>query len=218
MYLEEEMSSKLVMLVDDDPSVAKSLVRVFRSVGLDVETYDSAESFLTREPPNRPSCLLLDVRMPGTSGIDLQETLKKSKLDIPIVFITGHADVPTSVRAMKAGAVDFIEKPFRTQELLAAVQRAIARDSEQRLESYRRVDIEKRFLSLTPRERQVFSLVTDGPANKQVAYDLGASEKTIKVHRGRVMQKMRADSLAELVRMADTIGLDKPSGPGSPGH
>ena len=109
------MSSKLVMLVDDDPSVAKSLVRVFRSGGLDVETYDSAESFLTREPPNCPSCLVLDVRMPGTSGLDLQETLNRSKLEIPIVFITGHADVPTSVRAMKAGAVDYIEKPFRTQ-------------------------------------------------------------------------------------------------------
>ena len=212
------MPSELVMLVDDDPSVAKSLNRVFRSVGLDVETYASGESFLTREPPNCPSCLVLDVRMPDTSGLDLQETLNQNKMEIPIVFITGHADVPTSVRAMKAGAVDFIEKPFRPQELLDAVRRAIARDSERRVELGRRAKIEERFLTLTPRERQVFGLVASGLPNKQVAFELGASEKTIKVHRGRVMQKMRADSLPALVRMADGVRFDKPFSPGTPRH
>ncbi len=207
------MLDGLAIVVDDDPSVSNSLRRLFRSVGMAVETYDSAESFLTREPPVRPSCLILDVRMPGVDGLDLQEALKRSNVDIPIVFITGHADVPTSVKALKAGAFDFLEKPFEDRELLDAVRRGIRRDSQTRRERARREDIETRFLTLTPREREVRALVASGLSNKQVAYELGAAEKTIKIHRGRVMQKMQADSLPELVRMEDDLLSRRPPSP-----
>ncbi len=207
------MSDGLAIVVDDDPSVSNSLRRLFRSVGIAVETYDSAESFLTREPSVRPSCLVLDVRMPGVDGLDLQEALKRSNVDIPIVFITGHADVPMSVKALKAGAFDFLEKPFEDRELLDAVRRGIRRDSQTRRERARREDIEARFLTLTPREREVMALVASGLSNKQVAYELGAAEKTIKIHRGRVMQKMQADSLPELVRMADDLPSRRPPSP-----
>ena len=207
------MLDGLAIVVDDDPSVSNSLRRLFRSVGMAVETYDSAESFLTREPPVRPSCLILDVRMPGVDGLDLQEALKRSNVDIPIVFITGHADVPTSVKALKAGAFDFLEKPFEDRELLDAVRRGIRRDSQTRRERARRDDIETRFLTLTPREREVMALVASGLSNKQVAYELGAAEKTIKIHRGRVMQKMQADSLPELVRMEDDLLSRRPPSP-----
>ena len=207
------MSDGLAIVVDDDPSVSNSLRRLFRSVGMAVETYDSAESFLTREPSVRPSCLVLDVRMPGVDGLALQEALKRSNVDIPIVFITGHADVPMSVKALKAGAFDFLEKPFDDRELLDAVRRGIRRDSQTRRERARRENIEARFLTLTPREREVMALVASGLSNKQVAYELGAAEKTIKIHRGRVMQKMQADSLPELVRMADDLPSRRPPSP-----
>ena len=207
------MSDGLAIVIDDDPSVSNSLRRLFRSVGMAVETYDSAESFLTREPPVRPSCLVLDVRMPGVDGLELQEALKQSNVDIPIVFITGHADVPTSVKALKAGAFDFLEKPFEDRELLDAVRRGIRRDSQPRRERARRENIEARFLTLTPREREVMALVASGLSNKQVAYELGAAEKTIKIHRGRVMQKMQADSLPDLVRMADDLPSSHPPSP-----
>ncbi len=207
------MSDGVAIVVDDDPSVSNSLRRLFHSVGMAVETYDSAESFLTREPSVRPSCLVLDVRMPGVDGLDLQEALKRSNVDIPIVFITGHADVPMSVKALKAGAFDFLEKPFDDRELLDAVRRGIRRDSQTRRERARRENIEARFLTLTPREREVMALVASGLSNKQVAYELGAAEKTIKIHRGRVMQKMQADSLPELVRMADDLPSCRPPSP-----
>ena len=198
----------LVIVVDDDPSVSGSLRRLFGTAGLDVETYDSADSFLTRDPTDGPTCLVIDVRMPGTDGLELQETLNRSKLDKPIIFISGHSDVPTSVRALKAGAFDFFEKPFEPEALLDAVQRGLEWDAERQSMRERRAGIESRYRLLTPREREVMSLVTSGLANKQVAWELGSAEKTVKIHRGRVMEKMQADSLAELVRMADVLNDD----------
>jgi FixJ family two-component response regulator len=197
----------VVFVVDDDSSVRRALERLLKSVGLDVETFGSASEFLERGAPDRPACLVLDVRMPGLSGLDLQKELAAAGLAVPVIFMTGHGTVPMSVRAMKAGAVDFLEKPIDDQVLLDAVHQAISIDRRSRDQRSARRSIEERVGSLTPREREVFALVVQGLLNKQIAGELGTSEKTVKVHRGRVMQKMQADSLADLVRMAERVDL-----------
>ncbi len=199
-----------VFIVDDDDSVRRALQRLARSVGLNVETFGGAQEFINSYDSSRPGCLVLDVRMPGLSGLDLQEELKLRGFTIPIVFITGHGDVPMSVRAMKGGAVDFISKPFNDQTLLDAIQHAQAKDQESRKEQAALGDILGRVDRLTPREREVFALVVCGKLNKQIAHQLGTSEKTVKVHRARVMQKMKAESLADLVLLAQAVGLCKP--------
>ena len=200
----------IVHIVDDDESVRRALCRLVRTVGLDAQAFPSARAFLDYVLPDRPSCLVLDVRLPGPSGLDLQNELAKRKYIIPIVFITGHGDVPTSVRAMKQGAVDFLPKPFSDLDLLDAIQRAINRSREARAEYAERAELERRLVTLTPRERQVLELVVTGMLNKQIAGVLGAAEKTIKVHRGRVMTKMQAPSVAELVRMTEKLGFQDP--------
>jgi len=199
-----------VFVVDDDPSVRKALERLFKSVGLNVEVFNSAKKFLSCEEHDGPSCLVLDVRMPGLSGLDLQRELPAAGKNMPIVFITGHGTVPMSVRAMKAGAADFIEKPFEDQVLLDAVNKAIERDRSMRLERAEIAEMEERVESLTPRERDVFAQVVSGKLNKQIAYALGISEKTVKVHRARVMEKMQAKSFADLVRLAEKVGIEFP--------
>jgi FixJ family two-component response regulator len=197
----------LVLVVDDDESVRRATRRLFASVGLEVLTFASAEALLEHDWADRPTCLVLDVRMPGVGGLDLQQTLAQAGVEVPIIFITGHGDVPMSVRAMKAGACDFLEKPFNDQVLLDSVQRALNQDRE-RLASQSRTDgIRQRLETLTRRERQVFELVVAGLLNKQIASRLGAAEKTVKIHRGRVMEKMQASSLAELLRAAAKVGL-----------
>jgi FixJ family two-component response regulator len=200
-------SEVVVYVVDDDDSICRALGRLFRSVGLPVETFRSAKEFLDYSPPPRPACLVLDVRLPGPSGLELQEALSRARRELPIVFITGHGDVPSSVRAMKAGAVDFLQKPFNDQELLDCVQRALGRSREQRAEQAARDEVQSRVDTLTPREREVLLHVVTGKLNKQIAGDLNITEKTIKVHRGRVMQKMQANSVADLVRMVQKAGL-----------
>lgn len=201
-----------VFVIDDDDSVRTGLSRLIRSVGLDVEAYPSARAFLDCDAPDSPCCLLLDVRMPGLSGIELQEELARRGWEMPIIFITGHGDVPMSVRAMKAGAVDFLQKPVNDQELLDAVHGAIERDRRARAARSERQAVQRLADTLTPREREVLALVVTGMLNKHVAAQLGTSEKTVKVHRARVMHKMQAGSLAELVRLADRIGITPPKG------
>lgn len=200
------MAEPIVFIVDDDADVRRAMERLIRSVGLDVEAYASAKAFLLREAPDRPGCIVLDVRMPGLSGLDLQRELARASLNLPIIFVTGHGTVPMSVRAMKAGAIDFLQKPIDDQVLLDAVQQAIEQDRRSRRERAEVQAVWARVKTLTPREREVFALVVEGLLNKQIAGELGTSEKTIKVHRARVMQKMQADSLAELVRMAERVG------------
>jgi len=202
------MSDAIVYVVDDDETVRRSLARLVRSAGLKVDTFASAQAFLEHKGQNRPSCLVLDVRLPGLSGLDLQAAMGQSQRAMPIIFITGRGNVPMTVRAMKGGAQDFLEKPFDDQELLDGIQRALARSREARAEDAERADIERRLATLTPRERQVLELVVAGLLNKQIAGELGAAEKTIKVHRGRVMKKMQADSVAGLVRMTQKTRVD----------
>lgn len=197
----------IVFIVDDDESVRKALSRLIKSVDLKVETFSSANDFLKRDPYDGPACMVLDIRMPGLSGLDLQAELAKSERTSSIVFITGHGNIPMSVQAIKAGAVDFLEKPFEEQALLDAIHLAIQKDRlvKEKLAELRK--IKERVESLTPREREVFALVVTGMLNKQIAFEMGISEKTIKVHRARVMQKMQADSLADLVRMAEKASV-----------
>ena len=202
-----EPSKATVFVVDDDAAVRRSVERLIRTVGLDVLTFPSAQEFLEHGPPDGPACVVLDVRMPGLSGLDLQKKLAEAGFGVPIIIMTGHGTVPMSVRAMKAGAVDFLQKPFDEQVLLDAVSQALERDREGRKTEALRLQALRRMDTLTPREREVFELVVRGLLNKQVAAKLGASEKTIKVHRARVMQKMEADSLADLVRMAEKAGI-----------
>jgi FixJ family two-component response regulator len=195
----------IVYVVEDDEAVRRSLARLIRTVGLSVETFPSAKAFLDTPRPDRPACLVLDVRLPGPSGLELQAALGESQRAMPIIFITGHGNVPMSVQAMKSGAFDFLQKPFDDQELLGAIQRALDRSREARAENAERAAIGRRVQTLTPREREVLRLVVRGMLNKQIALRLGAAEKTIKVHRGRVMRKMAAESVADLVRMAQRI-------------
>jgi len=199
----------IVYVVDDDVSIRESLGLLFRSVGLRAELFTSANELLQSKLPPVPSCLVLDVRLPGLSGLGLHTELIKANIHIPIIFITAHGDIPMSVRAMKAGAIDFITKPFRDQDMLDAITAAINRDRV-RLDAERaRLDLQKRFGNLTSREQQVMALVTTGLMNKQVAAEMGLREITIKIHRGRVMKKMHAKSLADLVKMAEALNRVK---------
>ena len=197
----------LVYVVDDDDAIRDSLDMLLESMGLARRVFASAFEFLEAYDPEQHACLVADIRMPGMSGLDLQEKLNEMRAGIPIVFITGHGDVPTTVRAMKGGAVDFLQKPFNDQELLDCVQRALTRSREQRGERAERAELQVRLDVLTPREREVLLQVVTGKLNKQIAGDLGIAEKTVKVHRGRVMEKMRAGSVADLVRMVEKLGL-----------
>lgn len=197
----------VVFVVDDDESIRDSLSSLLRSVGLHVETFTSPSELLKIDLPNTPSCLVLDVRLPGVSGLDFQADLAKAQIEIPIIFISGHGDIPMTVKAMKAGAIEFLTKPFRDQDLLDAVQAGLARDRARRASMTSTADLRKQYDALTPREKEIMALVSSGLMNKQAAAEIGVTEITIKVHRGNVMRKMGARSLADLVRMADALGV-----------
>ena len=197
----------IVFVVDDDLSVRRSTERLIRSVGVEVQTFASAREFLKNPPTERPACLVLDLRLPGLNGMDLQHQLTQSGIHFPIIFITGHGDIPTSVRAMKAGAVEFLTKPFRSRDFLDAVRAAIELDRAARSQRSEIDELRQRYGQLTPREREVLPLVADGLPNKQVAAELATTERTIKFHRAHIMQKLRAASLADLVRVAEKLGI-----------
>jgi FixJ family two-component response regulator len=200
-------AESIVFIIDDDPLYLTSSERLVRSVGFSVQSFESARDFLSSRRPNVPSCLVLDVRLPGLSGLDLQRELAEAGVHIPIIFVTGHGDIPMSVQAMKAGAVEFLTKPFRDQVLLDAIRQAIGRDQVARQRHARNADLRRRYESLTPREREVFRCVVSGMLNKQIADEIGATERTVKFHRGHMMRKMQVNSLAELVRMAEALGI-----------
>ncbi|MCP3475546.1 response regulator transcription factor [Bradyrhizobium sp. CCGUVB1N3] len=216
--LSQEMRSRtrpddaIVLVVDDDASMREALTNLFESVGLQVEAFGSAAEILQADPPELPSCLVLDIRLPGSSGLELQSDLAKANIHTPIIFITGHGDIPMTVQAMKSGAVDFLTKPVREQDLLDAVQAAIERDRKRRDLEKTVSDLRSRFESLTPRERDILPLVTSGLLNKQVAGELGLAEITVKIYRGQVMRKMRAKSLADLIKMSEALGISRPKG------
>jgi FixJ family two-component response regulator len=197
----------LVFIVEDDPSMQRALGNLFQSVGLQVEVFGSASEMLQAELPDVASCLVLDVRLPGLSGLDFQTELAKANIHIPIIFMTGHGDIPMTVRAMKSGAVDFLTKPFRDQDMLDAVVTAIERDRKRREADKIVVNLQILFETLTPREREILALVSSGLMNKQIAGELGLAEITVKIHRGHIMKKMEARSLADLVKKAETLGI-----------
>ena len=200
-----------VLVVDDDASVREALSDLFQSVGLTVEVYASAQEFLKNERPEGPGCLVLDVRLPGKSGLDFQQELSAANINLPIVFLTGHGDIPMSVRAMKAGAVEFLTKPFREQDLLDAVQTALERERVNREDQKLVTMLRQRFASLTPREQSILALVVAGRRNKQIAFEIGTSEVTVKVHRTNLMRKLQASSLADLIIMAGKLGIARQS-------
>jgi len=201
------VKNQIVLIVDDDASIRRALSNLFQSVGLEVELFGSASEILQTKLPDVASCLVLDVRLPGLSGLDFQAELAKANIHIPIIFMTGFGDIPMTVKAMKGGAVDFLTKPFRDQDMLDAVVMAIERDRKRRETSKLVENLQTLYETLTPREREIVALVTSGLMNKQVAADLGIAEITVKIHRGHVMKKMGARSLADLITMADTLGI-----------
>lgn len=203
-----KIPSQVVFVIDDDASMREAVSRLLNAVGLTVQTFASAREFLAGRLPDVPGCAVLDVRLPGLSGLDLQREMVERGIHIPVIFITGHGDIPMSVQAMKAGAVEFLTKPFRDQDLLDAVRSGIQLDRQGRKERAELAELRDGLRQLTPREREVMSLVVAGLLNKQIALRLGTSEKTIKIHRSHVMQKMRADSLADLVRMSQKLGIE----------
>jgi len=203
-------SEAIVFVVDDDPSMRKALSNLFRSVGLRAEVFGSARELLESELPEVASCLVLDIRLPGPSGLDFQAELAKANIQIPIIFMTGHGDIPMTVKAMKAGAVDFLTKPFRDQDMLDAVAIAIERDRTRRKDEKIVAELRAVFETLTARERDVLGLVASGLMNKQIAAEIGLAEITVKIHRGHIMRKMGAKSLADLVRMAEMLGVRRP--------
>jgi FixJ family two-component response regulator len=205
----EVKSEQIVFVVDDDPSMRAALTNLFRSMSLDVKVFSSATELLQSELPQIPSCLVLDIRLPGVSGLEFQDSLARAGIHIPIVFMTGHGDIPMSVRAMKAGAIDFLPKPFRDQDMLDAVIRALDQDRKRRAGEEAVSGLRQLFETLTPREREVLTHVTSGLMNKQIAHTLQVSEITVKIHRGHLMKKMEARSLADLVRMAETLGIKR---------
>jgi FixJ family two-component response regulator len=203
----ESTEGPIVYVIDDDAVMREALGSLFRSVDLQVKLFGSAPELLQGSVADKPSCLVLDIRLPGVSGLDFQVELAQAGIHIPIIFMTGHGDIPMSVKAMKAGAVDFLEKPFRHQEMLDAVARAIESDRKRREGEKTRAELQARFESLTPREREVIGWVTAGMMNKQVAGEMGVTEITVKIHRGHIMRKMQARSLPDLVRMAEALGI-----------
>jgi FixJ family two-component response regulator len=203
-------SEAIVFVVDDDPSMRKALSNLFRSVGLRAEVFGSARELLESELPEVASCLVLDIRLPGPSGLDFQAELAKANIQIPIIFMTGHGDIPMTVKAMKAGAVDFLTKPFRDQDMLDAVAIAVERDRTRRKDEKIVAELRAVFETLTARERDVLALVASGLMNKQIAAEIGLAEITVKIHRGHIMRKMGAKSLADLVRMAEMLGVRRP--------
>jgi FixJ family two-component response regulator len=204
----------IVVVIDDDASMRRALTNLFQSVGLAVEVFGSAPEMLQSKLPDAASCLVLDIRLPGLSGLDFQAELAKANIHIPIIFMTGHGDIPMTVRAMKGGAVDFLTKPFRDQDMLDAVVAAIERDRKRREVEKIVANLQALFETLTPREREILAMVASGLMNKQIAAEIGLAEITVKIHRGHIMKKMGAKSLADLIRMAETLGIRraKPSG------